>query len=120
MRAESPIVCARGELLDRGAVEQPLVRVDAAIQDHLRERRDVVRRGKKPGMPGDAAHGPGVFVVHFAPERAACGNVVSISVGAMSARSVRGGLNMERSIPSGVKDFSLRECVERFAGQRAR
>ena len=44
--------------------------VDAAIENHLRENGHVARCGEKAGVPGDAAHGPGVFVMHFALDQA--------------------------------------------------
>ncbi len=53
-----------------GAREDAMVGVDAAVQDHLRENRDVAGGGKKSSVAGDAAHGPGVFVVHFALQQA--------------------------------------------------
>ena len=53
------------------------MRVDAAIENHLRECGDVAGGGEKAGVAGDAAQGPGVFVMNFALEQAlAIGGVV--------------------------------------------
>src|SRR5580658_3639227 len=46
------------------------MRVDAAVQDHLRENSGVAGGGKKSGVAGDAAQGPGVFVMDFALQQA--------------------------------------------------
>ena len=63
--------------VDGGAASDAVMRVDAAIQHHLRERGDVARRGEKARVAGDAAHGPGVFVMDFALDQAlAVGGVV--------------------------------------------
>ena len=85
-----------------------MVRVDAAVQNHLREGGDIACGGEQSGVAGDSAHGPGIFVVNFAPdEPLAEGRVVFR--GSDSSRSLRGGLNMELFIPSGVENVLLRE-----------
>ena len=54
------------------------MRINAAIEEHLRERGDIAGRGEKSGVARNATHGPGIFVVHFAPNQAlAIGGVVS-------------------------------------------
>ena len=55
-----------GELRNRRASQQAMVAVYPAIQKHLAERREIGRRREHSGVPGDAAHGERVFVVHLA------------------------------------------------------
>ena len=69
VRAESPIVCRCGELLYRGARQQAMVRVNAAIQQHLRKCRHVSRGGKQPGVPGNSTHGPRVLIMYLAAQQ---------------------------------------------------
>ena len=60
----------RRELRDRRAPQNPLVRVNAAIQQHLAERRQVRRRAEDSRMPGDSANRKRVFIVYFALHQA--------------------------------------------------
>ena len=53
------------------------MRVDAAVEKHLRECGDIARRGEKSRVARNSAHRPGVFVMHFADDQAlAKGGVV--------------------------------------------
>ena len=101
-RAELPMSSRAVNCSMVGAREQAMVGVDSAIEHHLREDGHIAGRGEKAGMARDAAHGPGIFVVHFAPDQALA-KVASFSVGAISGRRRRGGLNIERFMPSGSK-----------------
>ena len=108
---------AGGELLDRRAAEHAMVRVDAAVEDHLRECGDIARGGEKSRVAGDAAHGPGVFVVDFALDQAlAIGRIV---FGGSDARATDFARRIEERIvhPSGAKICLLGEFVERIAGE---
>ncbi len=105
-RAESPIVVARGELLDGRAPEHAVVRVDAAVEHHLRECGDIARRREKSGMAGDAAHGPGIFVVAPRLAAGACGKKCRLPWARFATRRFFGGLNRESSICKGAKMLS--------------
>ena len=96
--------------------QDAVMRVDAAIEHHLRECGDVAGGGEKPGVAGDAAHGPGVFVVHFALRAGACGRWRRLRWERCASAGSCGGLKRELFIPSGAK-ISLREFVERIAGE---
>src|SRR5713226_10563253 len=55
----------RGELRDRRAAQDALVRIYASVQKHLTEVREIGRRAKQPGVPRDAADGKRVLVMNF-------------------------------------------------------
>src|SRR6266851_2557720 len=55
----------RRELCNRRAPQNPLVRVNAAIQQHLAKRRQVRRRAEKSRMPRNAADRKRVFVGRY-------------------------------------------------------
>ena len=93
-----------------------MVSVNAAIEDHLRENGDVASRGKKSGVAGDAAHGPGVFVVDFA-RTSRLRKWCRFRWARCRARSERGGLKSEFFIASGAKISLCANSVERFAGK---
>jgi hypothetical protein len=71
-----PAECARAR---RPRREEPHGRIAddanaaelAAVQQHLREDGEVLRRAEETGVPGDAAEGVGVLVVHLAAQRVA-------------------------------------------------
>ncbi len=55
----------RGELRHRPAPQNPLVRVHAAVQQHLAKRRQIWRGAEYARVPGHTANRKGIFVVHF-------------------------------------------------------
>lgn len=55
-----------GELSNGGALEDALVSVNAAVEEHLAKRGQVRGRAEHAGVTGNAAHGVGVFVMHLA------------------------------------------------------
>ena len=79
----------RGELGDGGALEDAIVSVDAAVEEHLAERGEVWRCAEDTRVAGDAADAEGVFVVN--------------SVGAIQDQRVFGGRYIESFMPSGLK-----------------
>ena len=89
-----------GRRVNRSTVsrdDDPPVLEDAAVQQHLREARQVGRGAEEPGVRGHAAHGEGVLVVHLA--RAPPGpRQGSFSVGAIRARSA--GRRLVAACPS--------------------
>src|SRR5882757_9194132 len=60
----------RCELRNRNAAQDAMMRIDTAIQQHLAERGEIGRGAKNAGVPGDAADGERVFVMHFALHKA--------------------------------------------------
>src|SRR5580704_4152329 len=57
------------ELRNRRAAQYSLVRISAAIQQHLAKRRQIRRRTEEPCMARNAANGICVFIVHFALDK---------------------------------------------------
>src|SRR5580700_8913251 len=55
-----------GELRDRGATQNAVMGVGAAVEQHLAEGGEVGGGAKKAGVAGDAPEDEGVFVVDFA------------------------------------------------------
>src|SRR5579863_4821288 len=55
-----------GEFGDRCAPQDSLVRVDAAVQQHLAERCEIRRGAENSSVTGNAPYRRGVLVVNFA------------------------------------------------------
>src|SRR6266403_2076377 len=56
----------RCELRDGSAAQDAMMRIGTAVQQHLAERSEIGRGAENAGVPGDAADGERVFVMHFA------------------------------------------------------
>ena len=54
------------------AGDDAMMRVDAAVENHLGKGGEIAGSGKKSRVAGDAAHGPGIFVVDFALDEPSC------------------------------------------------
>ena len=88
-------------------------RIGAAVEQGLRELREIVGGGKQSGVPGDAAHaarrwGRGRL-------RAACGCVRRTAWARFAARHAAGGRKRVCDIPSGVKICLRAVGVERHS-----
>src|SRR5216683_7568405 len=59
-----------GELRDGRAPQDAVMRVDAAVQEHLAKGSKIGRGAEESGVAGDAADGEGVFVVDLALHQA--------------------------------------------------
>src|SRR5882762_11703980 len=68
----------RSELRDGSAAQDAMMRIDSAVQQHLAERSEIGRGAKNAGVPGDAADGERVFVMHFALRKAMTQIVVDL------------------------------------------
>ena len=109
---------ARGEFLDGGAREQAAVRVDSAVENHLREDGQIARGGKKSGVPGDAAHGPGILIVHFAPNEALAKLLVVLGGSDAAPQGLR-RIEKRFGHRERLENVAGGESVERFAGEAA-
>ena len=58
---------------DGVGLQDPGRSVAPAVEQGAGQHRQVVRRGEQPGVPGDAAEGPGVLVVHLAADHLPAG-----------------------------------------------
>lgn len=56
----------RSELYNRRVPQDSLVRIDAAVQQHLAKRRQIWRGAEHSRVPGNAANRVRIFVVYFA------------------------------------------------------
>ena len=93
------------------------MRVNAAIEHHLRKSGHVACGGKKSGVAGDAAHGPGILIVHFAVQIAACGNRHRFPWARFARAEMRGGLNRVIAHSERRKDVTLRELRQCLPGE---
>ncbi len=92
-----------------------MVRVDAAVQEHLAECGEIGRGAEETGVTGHSANGEGVFVVNFAVHQAVPQVVVDFrwrDAGPEFLRRAEHGIfHAERR-----EDVGFCEVVERVAG----
>ena len=109
------------ERVDRRGVDDPRAVERAAVQVHLREAREVVRRAEQSGVRRDAAERERVLVVHLAANDAAAPAGRTRSARCAARSDGRGGTCVS-FMPSGTKTCrrGTRRAARRSPAPRSR
>src|SRR5262249_16054384 len=117
-----PAQCARGARRRRLALCKKLHSVCveqrcAAVQHALGESGDRIRVRKTAGMPGYAAHNPGIFIVDLALHYAVPEGAVVFRGWNMSLVWMSGEIEADEGGIERLKDFAAAECVQSLTGK---